>query len=139
MAAVQRKSNIMAVLAAAYSSALFIEYSGLSIQYIFWFYCLLYFSLIVYCYDKCKVLQGYAVLNFVMICACVPLIVADYPLIILILWDANLSLADIMLSYEIAMLICGGWRAAMAYYNRGVDADSWGCTNRTDTYKGFAA
>lgn len=123
----QRKSNIIAVLVAAYSSSLAIEFSGLPIEHIFWSYCLLYFCVIVYCHEKCLALKGYAALNFAMLCACFPLIFADYPLIHIILWDANiLTLSDIMLSYELAILTYGGWRAAMAIYNRDYNVDSRG-------------
>lgn len=122
--AAQRKSNILAVLVTAYLCALWIEWVDLRPSLHFWLYSALSLAMIVYCHDKCRILKGYAIVNFAMLCAYSPLITADCPLISLILWDANLSLSDIMLSYELAMLIYGGWCAAMAIYNRFVDVDS---------------
>lgn len=118
-----KRSDCIAVLVTAYSSAYIIEISPFPVAVIFWLYCIQSFLIVLFLRaTKDKVLAGYSLLCILHISAYVPLIHNDYVIIHLMLWDAALPLSTIMLSYELAMLIYGGWDAMVLAYKRCANA-----------------
>lgn len=119
----KKRSEILAVLVAAYLCAFLIESFSFSVEWHFWLYSALSLMMAYYCYhSRTAPVLVYGLLNILHLFLYVPLIHDDYSFIHSALWYGYFPMSDVMLSYEIVLLIywgCDGLAAIYRDYNDG--------------------